>query len=361
MGVVSEWICLRCDWTGGGDGAACPRCGAALYRIPEPTTPPEVTPPPRLQPRPAGDRIPSSPIGTPQSDEGLPPVAPVAAAGRRWAVIVGAFTTLVAVWMVATGGPFGRTQTPAAPPPATGSTVSPASEPALTDLPPPWKQVDLTGLPPEGAVPSTPKTGDVVAQFAENQVGWVYVYADGRVIWYRDGVSMFERRLTPDGVDLVRSGAVRPGELLGYADSPVPASAWADPEIRAYVPARYAVCYVGKHRPLEPSDVVGLLPAPARTLLRGKERTYDPVFESAGDYPPPPDPVVPSAKCSEVTTEEARALDEIFRDAGFEGVPGAIEDSYLFEPRDEVRNWITIFFLATLPHGNWGFCCVPTG
>jgi hypothetical protein len=44
-----------------------------------------------------------------------------------------------------------------------------------------------------------------------------------------------------------------------------------------------------------------------------------------------------------------------------EGVPGAIEDSYLFEPQDAVRKWIAIFFVATLPHGDWGFCCVPSG
>jgi hypothetical protein len=77
-------------------------------------------------------------------------------------------------------------------------------------------------------VPSTPRTGDLVAHFTEAQVGWVYVYADGRVIWYQDGDSMFERRLTPDGVELVRSGAVHLGGFL--ASSPVPASPCEDPE-----------------------------------------------------------------------------------------------------------------------------------
>ena len=127
------------------------------------------------------------------------------------------------------------------------------------------------------------------------------------------------------------------------------------------MPATYAVCYGGKHRLLEASRVVGQLPAPAKALLRGKERTYDPVLESEGEpYPPSPDPVVQSAECSEVTTEEARALNEILIDAGFEGMPGGPEDSYMFVPQDGVQERIAIIFVSTLPHGDWGFCCMPT-
>ena len=203
----------------------------------------------------------AQPAGRGGPERGERPTGRAGPRHRRWAVIVGALM-VATVWIVATGGPFGRTQTPTAPSPATGSTVPPASEPAIIDVPPPWEQVDITGLPPAGAVPSTPKTGNLVAQFTESQVGRVYVYADGRVIWYRVGSSMFERRLTPDGVDLVRSGAVHPGGFL--TSSQVPASAWADPEIRAYVPATYAVCHGGRHRLLEASRVVGQLPAPAK-------------------------------------------------------------------------------------------------
>ena len=61
------------------NGLGCPKCGAALYRVPEPTTPREVTPAPRPQPQPAGDRMPSSPIETAQDDESVPPAEPVAA------------------------------------------------------------------------------------------------------------------------------------------------------------------------------------------------------------------------------------------------------------------------------------------
>ena len=154
---------------------------------------------------------PARPSGWPETTS-VPPSVPAVLDGG--AVIVGALALVALAWIVATGGPSGRTQTPTASPPATGPTVPFASEPALTKAPPPWEQVDLTGSPSKGAVPSTPRTGDLVAHFTEAQVGWVYVYADGRVIWYQDGDSMFERRLTPDGVELVRSGAVHQGGFL---------------------------------------------------------------------------------------------------------------------------------------------------
>ena len=56
--------------------------------------------------------MPSPPVEAAQDDESVPPAQPVAA-GRRWAVIVGAFMVTAAVWIVATGGPFDRTQTSA--------------------------------------------------------------------------------------------------------------------------------------------------------------------------------------------------------------------------------------------------------
>ena len=69
---MGERVCLRCDWTGETDGAACPRCGAALYRVPEPTTPREFTPAPRPQPQPAGDPVPSPPVEAAQSERERP-------------------------------------------------------------------------------------------------------------------------------------------------------------------------------------------------------------------------------------------------------------------------------------------------
>jgi len=89
------------------------------------------------------------------------------------------------------------------------------------------------GLPPRGATPSAPESGDLVvhwegftptlpAQGRANDIVRVWVYADGRIIWDRrphhpgpetgipEGANEFnsgylEQRLTPKGVELVRS------------------------------------------------------------------------------------------------------------------------------------------------------------
>lgn len=102
----------------------------------------------------------------------------------------------------------------------------------------------------------------------------------------------------------MRSGALDPFSFLLYADSSGPASAWADREIKAYVPSRYAVCA------RDPAEALTLLPDPAADLLRGKEKTYE---HSAGQVAHPH-----RVTCFEVTTDEARALAHVLRRAGFE-------------------------------------------
>jgi hypothetical protein len=89
------------------------------------------------------------------------------------------------------------------------------------------------GLPPEGATPSAPQSGDLVVhwegftatlppQRGRQDIVRAWVYADGRIIWDRrphhrgparaipEGANEFtsgylEQRLTPEGVELVRS------------------------------------------------------------------------------------------------------------------------------------------------------------
>jgi hypothetical protein len=204
-------------------------------------------------------------------------------------------------------------------------------------------------LPPDGAVPSTPEDGNLVAHFAEPYWGWVYVYADGRVIWNPVAGATWELRLTPYGVDLVRAGAFAPSEFLNPSFSP-PANAWADHEIKPYVASRYAICYRGNRGQLKASRIVGLLPGPAETLLRGKERTYDPVAGLAQEHRGPFDP----PECSEVTTEEARALAEVLGDAVLGRGSGSFYD--LVPPEwavGSVEDQISISFNAILPHGTW--------
>ncbi len=162
------------------------------------------------------------------------------------------------------------------------------------------------------------------------------VYADGRVLWWNDlrnpgsggpdGAYVLERRLTPEGVDLVRSG-VEPGVDGGD----LPNSAWADAEARPYAPPRYSVCFVisrpdGEEVP-SATDVVramDLLPAPANTLLRGND----------------PDPLHPG--CVVVSTQDARAFSSILSEEGLEtGVDGvATEGTIGVTPGSWVGGWM---------------------
>lgn len=112
---MSEWICLRCDWTGGGDETVCPKCGVPLYRRAEPTTaraeptnPREVVAAARAGPSTvAAHRVRSSPIEVPPVEDSSPPARPATRTGGRWAVIVLALVVTTSV-----GGGFIRLTTP---------------------------------------------------------------------------------------------------------------------------------------------------------------------------------------------------------------------------------------------------------
>ena len=286
------------------------------------------------------------------------------------------------------------------------------------------------GLPPQGAAPSTPESGELVLSYLGRPTTLVtlgfpnyyraWVYADGRLIWDREGAHPFggseqttgflEQRLTPEGVELLRSeiistglfghdlalvsghglhhwGAiqVRNGDRLVEVEwdtrtfltwrenedrarfrdatpeqasalerlsarltdpaSWLPASAWDDREIRAYVPSRVAICAQGydppiepsnEPPPIEPSEIFALLPGPAKDVLRAKGRTN-------------PD------KCYEVTAEEARAIAGALDDAGLERDDPEVWQAYTIDAPEPIRKqgWKQgiVFFLTMLPHG----------
>ena len=215
------------------------------------------------------------------------------------------------------------------------------------------------GLPPAVATPSTPEGGELVIQY------WVkgaraWVYADGRLIRLRENADLpeaanrwssglLEQRLTPEGVELLRSEIVSTG-LFGHDQPPLgsnpphsviqvrigdrlvrvavsflerrllerladpaawlPASAWANRQIRAYVPSRYAILYGGLPQTIERSRILSLLPAPAEDLLRAHEAVprlgyIGGLTKTSFTY-----------YVSDLTTEEARALAQALDDAG---------------------------------------------
>jgi hypothetical protein len=199
-------------------------------------------------------------------------------------------------------------------------------------------------LPPEAAVPSTPQTGDLIADYAKLHEGWVAVYADGRVLWFDYSNTINEQRLTPEGIDLVLSGDVEPQRfleqrVLHWTDLDLPREAWADPTIKPYVASRYAVCFYqesGESNPGTinegyeyPATVLRFFPAPAQAILRGKDHAYGHSGEVLS-----PGPI----ECSELTTDEARDLDAILGNVRVEDSEG--DEIYL-----EMH--------AILPHGEW--------
>jgi hypothetical protein len=223
--------------------------------------------------------------------------------------------------------------------------------------------------PPTLPVPPDPdKAASIVAKFGKLHVGWVLVYGDGRVIKYDEAGDVFERRLTANGFNLVRSGAIELRALLPWpplADRRLPSDTWADRKSKPYVASRYAACFsegqddglLGS-RPGHATEAVGRLPATGRQLLRGKERTYSNIDLVARLAVPDLDLPDPPVECFEVSTEEARVLFRTLRRAGFAfgfadgahpwaGAPngpcGGIE-----QPAE-----IGVCFWPILPHGEW--------
>jgi hypothetical protein len=305
---------------------------------------------------------------------------------RITAAVVGIAVFVAAVWIVTTGGWFGRTQTPAVP----GPTETGRAETGPSVAPDPDAQV-LNGLPPEGATPSMPESGELVVELN----GRVWVYADGRVIssvydyTLEPYSGLVEQHLTPEGVEFLRSNVLSTGlfeydldlareDALGccldirvrdgdrlvslrwgprYAlsdhQAPIatpgqatalqslyelltrpaswPASVWADQQIRAYVPTSYSFC----SRWADPSRVLALLPEPARDLLGtaylktdGSKHTPD---------------------CARMTTEEARALAGILI---AETAPGGSLLGFSLERPEMPENDVLIALNPVLPHGD---------
>lgn len=245
----------------------------------------------------------------------------------------------------------------------------------------------IVGLPPVGAAPSTPKSGELVLGFTFGHTFGdpgrfrVSVYADGRLIServgdsdrtdeYRNSTGLLERRLTPEGVELVRAEVISTGLVdhdlhltsgeglyfghiafrtedrlvhvtwgdvtwdnvdpdvprrsptpeqasalirldarLADPASWLPASAWEDPDTKAYVPSGYSVCYEGGQG-VGLSRVLALLPPAAENMLRAQENTPGTYTNLRGRFP---------IWCSELTNEEARALERILDAAGVNG------------------------------------------
>jgi hypothetical protein len=238
------------------------------------------------------------------------------------------------------------------------------------------EQVGFIGLPPKGAEPSSPKRGELVASWWGTVAGdWgksrFWVYGDGRLISLREAdipeganpgsTGFLEQRLTPEGVELLRSAVVGSDMPLIPRDvtSELPKRAWADRTLRAYVPSRFAVCYdrgdegaLGhRQQPWELGRLWPLLPARAKDVLHGNE------MDSARSK-------VANVYCWDLTTNEARTLAVVLDDAWFDRGQRSHDFQLSYEskrpdPMDPAREPVGLSFEPILPNGEW--TCSPCG
>jgi hypothetical protein len=234
---------------------------------------------------------------------------------RIAAGVVGIAVFVAAVWIVTSGGSLDRSRTSVVP---GGDVTGPAAETGPVEAGPtvaPDTGSNGNGyrIPPAGTAVSTPVEGELIAEAFVGFAGQIRVYADGRVISAeRNGGIIVERRLSPEGIELVRQvlgervyldygpGAVRLESLLGHPGSypgDIRQSAWEDREGKPYVPARYGLCFRLVDIPLDVEAVLNQLPASAQALLRGS------------------DPAAGNPRCLVMTPEEARSLEEILSEA----------------------------------------------
>ena len=256
---------------------------------------------------------------------------------RIAAGVVGIAVFVAAVWIVTSVKSLDRTE--GAVVPATTGTTGPSETRPTGASSDGWNG---RGIPPEGTRLSTPVEGEVIGR-ASDYHRYIAVYADGRVLsWvggtYKDYV--LERRLTPEGVARLRSGAIKPWQFLTYPME-VPEDAWADAEGKPYAPPRYSLCLEGLTAIAEAPNLtdpgaLDMLPAPAKARLRVQD----------------PDPV--NLGCLVVSTEDARALRRLLtaadlptapRHGGF--MPGSTAAAWQLSHR------IGIYLRLLWPDGEW--------
>jgi hypothetical protein len=293
------------------------------------------------------------------------------------------------------------TEAPVTTPPAWATT------PALEDA---GTRVGFVGLPPEGATPSTPDGGELVVSIRTcvaplsgpllgepseidmlPPLGELYVFADGRLIWlkYEDlpeganslSTGLLEQRLTPEGVELMRSeanAAVSSGEphrcgprdysifyvpagggfegdtisadnehLARVMDpwSWLPATAWEDREIRAFVPSTYLVTFAAEDPSIEDDIELDQL-LTAQLPAAEVPSIEDELDQLTAQLPAAADLIRTKVwegqmfqEYATFTTDEARALAAAMEDAGLEqdGLLNMYQPHYQFDHRDGSR------------------------
>jgi hypothetical protein len=251
---------------------------------------------------------------------------------RIAAGVVGIAVFVAAIWIVTSVKSLDHSETSV---PAVSGTTGPAvtSPTGSPDI-----EWNGRGIPPDGTHLSSPVEGEVVGQAGRYHF-YLAVYADGRVLsWQAGSGYVRERRLTPEGVAGVRSGAIKHRQFLTLPME-VPEDAWVDAEGKPYAPPRYSLCLEGSTAfteapTLTDPGAVDMLPAPARALLQGQD----------------PDPV--NLGCLVVTTEDARTFRRLMTAAGLPRAPRL----HGFSPGSAAAGWslshrVAIYLRILWPDG----------
>jgi hypothetical protein len=299
---------------------------------------------------------------------------------------------------------------PSGPPSSAEPSATASASPRVVDL------SDIRGLPPEGATPSDPTPTQLVIRHEGSVVApWttMWVYADGRLLTFEflasrpagigdEYIGLIERRLTPDGVEFLRSRAMvtglfdddllvateaGPGRFLEiqvqnegrlvralWADrgngwigqsAPAataaqgrsltefsrfltdtaawPADVWADPTERAYVPSHYALWVRGLPTQVDPARIWAALPEAAQDVIAAGGLT-------SMEWSPGADDLVL------LTTDQARSLAAIL--LGTNGVMHEAPEAsghwlrFTLDDPDRPRNEVWISFSPILPDGH---------
>jgi hypothetical protein len=275
---------------------------------------------------------------------------------------------------------------------------------------------EIRGLPPEGTTTSDPTLTELVIRHEGSVVApWttMWVYADGRLLTSKflgsrpagigdEYIGVVERRLTPEGVEFLRSRALvtglfdddllvadeaGPGGFLelqvqddgrlvralwadrgnGWIGQSAPAATaeqqraltelsrfltdtaawptdvWEDPTPRAYVPSHYALWVRGLPTQVDPDRIWAALPDAAQDVIRAGERASLEWLPDANDL------VL-------LTTDEARSLAAIL--LGTNGVSHVAPEAwghwlrFILEDPDRPGNEVWISFSPILPNGD---------
>jgi hypothetical protein len=166
--------------------------------------------------------------------------------------------------------------------------------------------------------------------------GAAEVRRDGQLVHFEWGCPSAPRcettTATPEQVSALR----RLDALLSDPVSVLPSSAWSDRQIRAYVPSHYDVC-VDTSPPTDIAPLLSRLPARAEEILRDQKWT-----RSEGDIVDAREEGVivvlgrQVTYCSKVTTEEAREVNEAL--SGLDPDPRMPNDPLSYLVAESVKN-----------------------